>query len=130
MYAGSTYDEFEDKAYSLPLHTHIIHFIMKDIPTTPPKRFPTNQLCPRKANNHNIDMDSDDSESYGLSSNSTNSESTELLNEIGRLKQNWPGWKVFCPTMMNCSIFTFYKMEVNYSIKGTKVFFLRTNYSL
>ena len=43
--------------------------------------------------------------------------------------KNWPGWKVFCPTMMNCSIFTFYKMEVNYSIKRTKIF-LRTNYSL
>ena len=32
-------------------------------------------------------MDSDDSESYGLSVNSTTSESTELLNEIARLEQ-------------------------------------------
>ena len=32
-------------------------------------------------------MDSDDSESYGLSVDSTTSESTELLNEIARLEQ-------------------------------------------
>ena len=32
-------------------------------------------------------MDSDDSESYGLSVDSTTSESTELLNEIAKLEQ-------------------------------------------
>ena len=60
---------------------------MKDNPITPTKRIHTNQVSPLKPNNHDIDMDSDDSESYGLSSNSTTSESAELLNEIGRLKQ-------------------------------------------
>ena len=88
MYGDSTYDEFEEKAYSQNLHIHNFHFIMKDTnPITPTKRFHTNQVSPLKPNNHDIDMDSDDSESYGLSSNSTTSESTELLNEIGRLKQ-------------------------------------------
>ena len=61
-------------------------------------------------------MDSDDSESYGLSSNSKNSESTELLNAIGRLKQKLARMEDILSKddeLLN--------MKLNYSMKRTKV---------